>query len=520
MQQDRGILRTKLNGLSWLRWLIVGIAGIILVVPLMVKVSADLAIPEIRVVVPVMGSIEDLDPARIRTSYDYDIIQNLYGRLLKYDSQSKLVPDLPSSFVSDGRQLRFRFENNPKTTMGNSVGPEDAAISLKRLILIKGGAHGDLWSFLCPNHRIQNLNDDCPGIEANESELVLTPVHPRYLTHLVGMLESADFSIIPKSKIDPSNGKLIDRSHRETSGAYYVESDQLEASSQIVFRRNEFFKGCSPSYPEMVIGINPKNKSSGELLFNGEADILPTSIFFTKKEFSDVKESGEYVFHQTLPFKVMMIRFSEKGIKKTTPEQRRAIGRIAGKAFAKHYGQLGAIPTSQFFQPASYGALDEDRLSEIERSEPSTELREAITFGVLDRHYESLFAELQHVPNLQLRSMVKHAILLEPDDQPDLYYVFTDTAWTESITLLGYNFKGGNFQHPEVDGEQWLKEYIETEDPTSRLRLLQELHYKLLKYAKFVPIEIAPFHAVARKPFAFNQNQIHAGVDWCQITRN
>ena len=87
------------------------------------------------------------------------------------------------------------------TPSGHLVSATDAATSLKRNIALGKGGHGDLRRFLCPDHRLRELTDECPGIEVDGDHLILRVVDPSLLPLFIPTLESADFSIVPASNI-------------------------------------------------------------------------------------------------------------------------------------------------------------------------------------------------------------------------------------------------------------------------------------------------------------------------------
>lgn len=111
----------------------------------------------------------DLDPAKIEALEEYEFVDYLYGRLVQYDSNQQLMADLAEIFYWDSNNLIFEFGNKHKTSNGDLITAEDAYFSIKRAIYLRKTGHGDLRSFLCPNHVLNSIADDCPGINLAET---------------------------------------------------------------------------------------------------------------------------------------------------------------------------------------------------------------------------------------------------------------------------------------------------------------------------------------------------------------
>ena len=105
------------------------------------------------------------------------------------------------------------------------------------------------------------------------------------------------------------------------------------------------------------------------------------------------------------------------------------------------------------------------------------------------------------------------------EERPDMYYVSTDTAWSENMSLLGYNFQIGTFRYPGLDSDVWFQNYISIRDKEERMKLLRSLHLNILKNASIVPIEVAPFYAIAKPGWILNQSKITVGNDLWTIRR-
>ena len=110
------------------------------------------------------SSAKSLDPAKIVLSYEYILLQNLFGTLIEYDPMGKLVVGIPESFSTTEDSIQFTFGQRAKTVSGKAISAEDAGLSLKRNIALGKSGHGDIRRFLCPGYKLVNPQGDCPGI--------------------------------------------------------------------------------------------------------------------------------------------------------------------------------------------------------------------------------------------------------------------------------------------------------------------------------------------------------------------
>jgi ABC-type transport system substrate-binding protein len=92
-----------------------------------------------------------LDPAKIVNLSEYELLRNLYGRLVTYDLNGSLIPDVAESFYWEGDSLIFTFSDKLKTVDGIIINADDAAISLKRAMVFGKTGHGNLKEILCPS---------------------------------------------------------------------------------------------------------------------------------------------------------------------------------------------------------------------------------------------------------------------------------------------------------------------------------------------------------------------------------
>ena len=339
------------------------------------------------------GSVTSLDPAKIDTVFQYDLIQNLYGRLLRYNEKNELVADIPKSFSWTESEVRFEFSDKVTTISGHVITAHDAEVSIKRLILKGQSGHGDIRRFLCPKFELKSLYETCPGIHTEKNTLILKVINPDFLPMLLSSLQSADYSILPSSVVEPRDGSIIEKSHRETSGPYFVKTDS--PTGHLILRANPrhyLFKSAMVQEIEL---IPPSEGDVVEGLKSGRIDYLPTSIYFSGPMAEALIKDKANEIYETLPTSLIVLRFSPHGIDGFTPEQRMYAGLLAGNAYVKHFGSIGGKPTEQFFQTFTDGTLDEKDLAfirNLRNASPAPVFKTPMTFGVPESKFEVLWS--------------------------------------------------------------------------------------------------------------------------------
>ena len=475
----------------------------------------------IRMPLNYKDSASQLDPGAIVTIYQYEILRNLYGRLVRYDADNQLLSDIPDSFSISGDEITFTFGQRATAADGHPIDAEDAEASLKRLVLKGKSGHGDIRRFLCPNHTINSLNDICPGIRVESNKLILKVTHPNLVPLFIPLLESADYSIIPKENIDPVTGDLVDRSHRNTSGPYYVSSDSPDGHITLTANPNHYL--YHSLMPQEVSLLPLKSSESIDRFERGELDLLPSAFYFTKEWGARVIDKEKYNVHETLPIRVVIMKFSKNAIEKFSQEQRLYVAQLAGRLINENISAFGSLPTQQFFQAMSDGALNEEQLEEIQKlrlfsSHPK--FSKQIELALPHERYELSKTKFDEIDEIKLLDIQDNSIFFSKEKHPELFRVQTDTAWAENISLLGYGFEMGHFRVPTLDPEEWMRDYIHTENREDRIKKLNQLHFDVLRNASIVPIEAAPYYIVAKKKWTINQSRLFAGTSLWQMRKN
>ncbi|MBX3023095.1 MAG: hypothetical protein KF799_15575 [Bdellovibrionales bacterium] len=474
----------------------------------------------VRVATNYLKGSQSLDPVNIANVQEYELVRNLYGRLIEYNTQGELMAGIPQSFNWEGKRLIFHFAQKVRTIGGNVVGAEDAARSLKRAIMFRRTGHGDLRNFLCPEFQLKSLEDKCPGIEVQGERLILTPIHESMRPHLLAVLESADFSIIPLESLNPNPREPTLLNHRNTSGPYYVDSDKDSGAWQLKANPNHYL--YNQEMPSTIELVPVSTMDTAEMLEKGIVDIIPTSVYFSGSSAVRIlNQRTHYNVHESMPIRVLMACFTPRAINEFSVQQRFFAGATLAKFMNTDFFSLpGRSVTIEFFQGLSDGSLNDGQKMEIKQlraSQVRPAFTKPITIGATGPTYDLLVTFLKDYPEISAVKTPISAYLMPMNERPDIYVVSSDAAWTESVSLLGHNFEVGIFQLPDVDGDRWIKAYAATEDRAERISKLQDLHYNLLKSAVIYPTFVSPYYAVANHKWRLPFSTFSAGTELWKI---
>lgn len=462
-------------------------------------------------------TVKDFDPTRVIYLSDAILSQNLYGSLVEFNNDGQLVPDLVASFKWTNDEIEFLFDQNSKTNNGINIGPDDAAFSIKKLMMNSESTHGDLKRFICPNQKIYSPFNDCVGIRVNENRLFIKPIESRFGKFLLPLLASPEARIIPIKSFDNNSGQISD--FKITSGAYYVDS--FDGNGNMTVKANIGSKKYSTDMPQTVQFINIQGSTAYDMLSKNEIDLIPSLYTMRDKDISELLSTGKFDLFATLPIRIELIVFSQKAQSDFSPEQRLLIGNSLKEIYLDpEYNNYGEEPAYEFFQQFSEGKLSAQQLGEIKYfrdSAPNTEWPRKPKIGLLkknEQYWGDFFTTNQQFEKAPIEKMF---FSLSESERPDTFRADTDTGFGEDISLLTYHFKMGTFGMSESDAYIWLENYIDEDDKVERLKMLQALHYKVLKECRFYPLVVSPYTTIFSNEWKANFSRYYAGTNLWQM---
>ena len=95
-------------------------------------------------------------------------------------------------------------------------------------------------------------------------------------------------------------------------------------------------------------------------------------------------------------------------------------------------------------------------------------------------------------------------------EMPHAIIAGTDTGFLEDISLISYSLNTGFLGLKKEERPQWISMYMALTNKEERSTALRELHFKALADATVVPLVIAPFVAISRKPWKMDLSELYA----------
>jgi hypothetical protein len=76
-----------------------------------------------------------------------------------------------------------------------------------------------------------------------------------------------------------------------------------------------------------------------------------------------------------------------------------------------------------------------------------------------------------------------------------------------------------NFGVSKIEGDLWIKNYINIENKENRIKALQSLFFNLLSKPVVYPIGASPYWAIAREDLELNFPKLFPGSHWWKIRK-
>lgn len=462
----------------------------------------------------------DIDPSRIHFSSEYLYLENIYSPLVEYNINGELVAGVSKSFRWEGNEAIFEIREDLYTADGYKITAYDVEKSFKRLFILSTNTHGNLKDMLCPNIELKSIGESCPNMEVRDNGKIFVMRFKKKHPFLFPMLTAIDFAVIPSISIDDKTLEIKD--HRNTSGPYYVLSED-----KLDLQANQKHYHYNEKMPQKIIYVYPKEQtvdSMIDLLKSNEIDHIPTGGVGTYPLIKFHRENRDINIHLTYPFKLFMLGFTNKGIKRFDSIKRFKIGLIMRQLFLPRYQPSQEfIPTYQIFPVISEGNLASEQLNKLISKINSIKLPGIIKDKISILNSPEI-PELKEVfPNIKyvyLKGIYgKIDFKKEKIDEPDLFFFITDMSFQEDINLLTYSINANIFKVRNNEAKLWLKDYMETDDKSERIKKLNKLHYETLSEGYVFPIVFAPYAAILRKPWKFGLSKYYANNPIWRIYR-
>lgn len=455
-----------------------------------------------------------LDPAKIVDIYQSNLIENLFSRIVEFDSNGDLVCVLCKKFWIEGNYIYFQFHDNLKTVDGYLISAQDAEFSLRRLIRLNTNTHGNIETFI-------DLNDKF-SILSKENILSLKLKKSHYSQFVIPLLASMDFSVIPeKSILKDKDGEYLDL--RNTSGPYFL--NLVKNNHHLELKANH----SSPLFSEgmfKVVEIVPIVYGEGvDAFLENKIDVLDVTYYPGYPQYEKLfsQKIKKFSTHKTILMNMFLLNINPNALKKFSSIEMFNAARTVSEAFLsfKRYG-YGMERSIEFFQANGAGLLSQYQKDEIEqkRNEKLNVFNvKKVVLGVEKDSYERIKNALKDKEEIEVKSFDVFPGFLAIEERPDIFMQVTDSSFNEDISLLGYNFSQEYFGLSKSEGKAWLAEFIEILNKEDRIKKLQDFQFEILKKPYVYPIGASPYWAISNEDLILNYSENFPGSSWWKIRK-
>ena len=470
----------------------------------------------LKVAFPVARKSLSYEPTNIRLGYEYIFLENIFSTLVEMDTKGVLQPGVAEKAEWINNELRLTIPDGIRTASGLLIDASDVLFSLKRLLVLSGNTHGNFKDLICPGAELKSIEDECKGLR-QEGRYIFLSVGERK-PFLLPMLAAIDFAIIPKSSCDPKTLEIINL--RETSGPYYVASDDGAGNIELQLNPHHFHASQEIADKVLLVPMDPKNqRESIQALLDNRVDLLTTVDTSKADDLIPLAESHpEYSLHTTMKIRTIILVFTERGQRELSLPERKYISEKVRGVFAKLLEHSpGYERQTEFFPALSEGGLSKSQQESLEilNGKASTVPQKNFRLGIMKRGAFDTWADPIRVQLPQADCYLEQTPPdlqkdIKPENMPHAFIASTDTGFMEDISLISFSLNAGFLGLPKKERDKWLATYMSMDNRTERIAKLKDLHFNALRDFIVVPTMASPYASLVRKPWRMEFSDLFA----------
>lgn len=203
---------------------------------------------------------DTFDPAAQTTTAVTAMVNMVVETLVRYDAQSKLVPNLATSWKVDGSGLEYTFalRQHVKFSDGTPFNADAAKLSLDRL--------ASPTTFKS-QPGVLTVIKDVQVVDASHLKIVLK--HP--FAPFLDALTATSAGVVSPKSIGQYGNTLAAIVHPVGTGPYQLA--EYQKGDHVLLKRNPDYWGTAPSYDSQMFKIVPEAASRESLVKAGQADV-------------------------------------------------------------------------------------------------------------------------------------------------------------------------------------------------------------------------------------------------------
>lgn len=478
----------------------------------------------LRVAFPDSHPVNEYEPTKIHLAPEYIFLENIFSPLVEMSNKGEVKPGIAEKFEWQGNDLILHIRENLKTISGIPITAKDVEFSLKRLLVLSGNTHGNFKDLVCGDQVIKSIEDKCDGIVRQDNNIILKAGAKK--AFLLPMLTAIDFAIIPQGSCDPKTLAL--QNYKETTGPYYVESEDGKGNVVLLAKPTHYnFSDKIASKIVLVPTANEPGKNSLDLFAANKVDFITTIDAIRPEDVIQVSEkNSDSVLFSTMNIRSFILVFTERGMKELSAEERFQFGNLIREAFWKAYANTPGYEKSEQFIPSfGEGGLDEKDMAELRAlysknkvAKFSKNLKIALVRSGSPEKYQQFIGET--LPSVKLEESVTVPEFMKYksiEEMPHASIGGPDSGFLEDIGLISYSLASGIFGMKKPEREKWLDHYMAIPDKENRIKTLKTLHKQALMEPNLIPLVVAPYTALGRKPWNLQLSQMFANTKFWDV---
>ncbi len=463
-------------------------------------------------------SMSQFDTANIRTYDEYNILENLFSPLFSSADNGEINGILAKQARWEKDELVITLREDIRTVLGTPITADDAAFTLKRLLVLGTNTHARLRDIFPDCAELSSPWDPCSGIVAEDSiTLRLRPANEKIW--LMETLTSQDFAIIPEKSVNRATLQIEDYS--ETSGPYFLESEKKGKGFVLRKNSNHPLIRENPRSPETVLFVSlpfSEAENLGREFLAGTFNMFPKYFIpsaFREKEILDEIDPSNLSRHQTELNFTRLLKFTSRGMRELSEIQRMELGRFFLGVYRKQFESKGIElkRAHSFYAPSADGALTPAQYQEVKQAQlkaapknPPSDLQIGILAGSLPVAEAALKFSSVSVELTAYEDIVSHVLSSNGQTkEPHVYLEAMDADPKAALSGVTNIVRSLYFHSSPEEASKWLKMFSQEKSKLERLKMLQEAHYRALKKGKIVPVYAQSTRSFIRKPWSLKR---------------
>jgi oligopeptide transport system substrate-binding protein len=217
-----------------------------------------------------------LDPHKINTQYESNIVADLFEGLVTYDVEGRPVPGVAESWIvgEDARRYTFRLRAKLAWSDGAPLTAEDVVYTFRRLMNPNTAANYAQLMYLIKNGRAVNTGAmpvDSLGVSAIDAQTVVMELESP-APYLPEILANAFAAMVPRHAIAKHGDVWAKPGTIVSNGAFTL--DTWKPQDHIALAHNPRFHGAGESTLARVVYVPTADLASGLARFRaGELDM-------------------------------------------------------------------------------------------------------------------------------------------------------------------------------------------------------------------------------------------------------